>query len=615
MVDSADGLVPGLVEPVSAAMRVLVPRIPVPPAAALGRVAAPADSGLRGVDERVREALSRVVPAGARTGTARVMPLPGRVAAAPARHGDRQESPVLGALRVLGSLPAERLLGALELTVPTLDFAAVPDVTPYVEPLRPGPFSLAYSSADSAAVMAATMLHQFRADMVELIGELTGKLAAQPAITRQLTVSDDVHGEIAIAAAHGAAYLALGVATAAAVLHNEQFPQTVDRTAAAIGVGVGSAMLALRAAPVPAGYAAAVLDRVRQEYLLPRRAGGSVSVDDHWFALVEGEPPADVDFHANGVVTAVPGGAVIRAGRAEGSVRVLLAVLAEEPAEVDGTGWDEIVDISWHAAQGHASVVGPRAPGDRNLRRATAPWPGDYRLRVHASGRDDPADDEHYELVVWPAPPAPQIVHKATDRLGHRLRGEPEPPLPEAPERQFRWVRNSALADAATVTVVTGMTMAGVVRAFGGDPDHPESLREQAADMWTMTSDQCVAVLADGGAVFVVELNGYVGAQETPLVRASAGGRAASMFWNVNALTRLSFAEGGRMLASFEPPEEGMADEPAVAEALAGIDFEDYRHTYAKGLAAVARFTGHGLTEERLDRIMNSDVAYRITDV
>jgi hypothetical protein len=65
------------------------------------------------------------------------------------------------------------------------------------------------------------------------------------------------------------------------------------------------------------------------------------------------------------------------------------------------------------------------------------------------------------------------------------LRGEPCPDGPEPPGHAYRWVRNSTLELAATVTIVTGSTTAAVLRAFGADPDRPEPLRDaggQAAD-------------------------------------------------------------------------------------------------------------------------------------
>jgi hypothetical protein len=263
-------------------------------------------------------------------------------------------------------------------------------------------------------------------------------------------------------------------------------------------------------------------------------------------------------------------------------------------------------------------VTGLDEPGDPVLHRETPPWPGDYRLRVHARGRDDAEeDDETYELVVWQAPDAPEIVYQRTDRLGHRLRGEPEPDLPDRPERAYRWVEDSALSVAATVTVVTGATVDEVLRAFGADPARAESLRELDAEETEYTLVARVAALATDAAVVAVEYNGWAGSLEPVLCRASAGGRAASMFWNVNAVTRLSFAEGGQVLASFEPlldpPEEAVAV-PAVAAALAGLDFEDPWDTAGKGLVAVERFTGRGITAEDLERIETADVAFRIVE-
>jgi hypothetical protein len=112
--------------------------------------------------------------------------------------------------------------------------------------------------------------------------------------------------------------------------------------------------------------------------------------------------------------------------------------------------------------------------------------------------------------------------------------------------------------------------------------------------------------------VVAVEYNGFQASFGPVLSRASARDRAASMFWNVNAVTRLSFAEGGRVLATFEPPSDVDAG-PEVAAALAGLDFADYRHSkIGKGLVAVQRFTGRGITAEDLARIEAADVAFRI---
>ncbi|MEU2726066.1 hypothetical protein [Streptomyces smyrnaeus] len=54
--------------------------------------------------------------------------------------------------------------------------------------------------------------------------------------------------------------------------------------------------------------------------------------------------------------------------------------------------------------------------------------PGSYRVRVHARGRDIAPDGvaeepvEDYLLIVWPAPPEPDTVHKQTDNFGAEWR-------------------------------------------------------------------------------------------------------------------------------------------------------------------------------------------------
>jgi Family of unknown function (DUF6461) len=590
--DIPEAVVGVLAGPVAEAVPVIAARIPPGPAAELGRIGAPPDVVVGPVAAGIRAGVARGEVRGGAT-----MP---------------EESPVVGALRAVGPLLAERLLGALELTVLALDLAGAPDLSPYLGQPPTGQVAFVHAHSDSQTVTAAALLERLRPGADDLAASLTRQLAGHQLIVPLLAVPPDATDEASIAAAHGSAHLALAVAVASAVIGQWPLPVPASSPAAAmVGVAVGAAALLLRDAPMPAGYAAALLEKARAEYLLPRGAAGSVPVAGHRFALVEGEVPEAADFSVNGLVAVVPGGAVIRTGAAEGSVHVMLGV-SEQPPPLDVRSWDEVVEVSWRAAAGLASVTGPEAPGDRRLRRATPPWPGDYRLRVHARGRDDADEDEGYELAVWSAPAAPAIVHKRTDRLGYRLRGEPVADRPQPPERAYRWVRRSTLDMAATVTVVTGSTAEDVLRAFGADPARPESLRRISDDVTVqMSIDPWVAVLEAGTAVLAVEYNGFQGANEAVLCRASAGGRAASMFWNVNAMTRLSFAEGGQVLASFEPPGDINAG-PAVAAALDGLDFDDYRDTTGKGLVAVQRFTGRGITAQDLDRIEAADIAFRI---
>jgi Family of unknown function (DUF6461) len=231
------------------------------------------------------------------------------------------------------------------------------------------------------------------------------------------------------------------------------------------------------------------------------------------------------------------------------------------------------------------------------------------RARVAARGRDD-GDGERYEIALWSAPPAPEVVVKATDRLGHRLRGEPEPPVVVRPEVAYRWLRDSNLQDAATVTVVTGSSPAQVVAAFGGDPARPVPVDEAlltGLDPW-------VTVLAVDGAVVAVEPNGWQGSHDRVLRAASARGRAASMYWNADALTNLAFARGGEVVDSFEPLFDHTATDPEVRAALAGVDWADYTDLDEKGLVAVERFTGHGIRAQDAERVGLGAVGYRIPE-
>ncbi|MFB6394590.1 DUF6461 domain-containing protein [Polymorphospora sp. 2-325] len=234
---------------------------------------------------------------------------------------------------------------------------------------------------------------------------------------------------------------------------------------------------------------------------------------------------------------------------------------------------------------------------------------------MHARGRDDTdlRGSESYQLLVWQAPAAPDIVYARADRLGYRLRGEADPARPERPEIAYRWLSNSTLGMAATVTVVSGAGVGAVLRAFGADPARPESMRAIGEDLVRRQSiDPWVAVLDVGEAVIAVEYNGWEGSTAPVLTEASAGGRVASMFWNVEAETRLSFAEHGAVLLSVEP-FAAIDAPPPVAPAVDDLDFADHRRDKRlMGLLAVQRFTGHGISADDVARIEAADVGFRI---
>ncbi|MEV5712595.1 DUF6461 domain-containing protein [Amycolatopsis mediterranei] len=507
------------------------------------------------------------------------------------RFPDVPESEVLWSLRSLPPWVVERVHGAVELTLAGLTVPA-PSVTAALPPPpSSGAFAFLASESEAEAVRETRLLHHARPGLLELVADLTAGLVADDRLLP--TAEGD---EAGIAAAHGAGHLAIALVTATIAAREAGRPGA----AGIVGTALGVAANLLRARPMPDGYAAALREKQRAEYRLPQSGSTSVNVRDHVFALTEGEFPSFGDFADNGLAEAAAGGVVVRTGRENGSVPVGVRVLAEPPATADTLGWDEVVDLGWHAEHGSASVGGGVQ---------TPPWPGDYRVRVHAYGRDDP-ETEGYSLWVWAAPPAPPVVHARADRLGHRLRGEPEPPVADRPEVRYRWIGRSRLTVAATVTVVTGLPADDVLRAFGADPGRPEplaELREAYADPW-------LAVLELDGAVVAIEENGFTGSHAPVLTTASRAGRAASMFWNVNGMTRLSFARGGELRSAFEPGlGEPSADEE-VAAALAGLDLENFRDRNEKGLVAVERFTGRGLYPEDLEDIDRRGVAYLISD-
>ncbi|WP_410613052.1 DUF6461 domain-containing protein [Amycolatopsis sp. lyj-109] len=514
----------------------------------------------------------------------------GRLRSEPERRSfpDVPEPEVLKSLRTLPAWVIERVHGAVELPLASLVVAA-PPVAAAPKPPPDGTFGFLTSDSEAEALRETRLLHRLRPGLLELVAESTTGLAAEIPLTAE-------GDEAAIAAAHGAHHLAIALVTATIAAREAGSPGI----AGIVGTALGAAAILLRSAPMPDGYAAALRDKQRAEYRLPQSGSTSVAVRDHVFALTEGGFPAFGDFGGNGLAETADGGVVVRTGTENGPVRVGIRVLAEPPATAETLGWEEVVDLSWRAEHGSAGVGGEVT---------TPPWPGDYRVRVHAYGRDDP-EVEGYDLWIWAAPPGPPVVHARADRLGHRLRGEPEPPVVDRPEAHYRWIGRSRLTVAATVTVATGQSAEEVIRAFGADPARPEpleELREAYADPW-------LAVLDLDGVVVAIEENGYYGSRAPVLTAASRAGRVASMFWNVNAVTRLSFARAGEVLASFEPGlSEPSADEDVVA-ALAGLDLEDYHDRTEKGLVAVERFTGRGLYPEDLEDIDRRGVAYRISD-
>lgn len=374
------------------------------------------------------------------------MPAP-RVARVPA-SGDRS---VLNAARTLPAPLRERLFGALELTVAGLD----PDPVPGLPDLLPAPlerFAMGWLEDQGEALKAAAFLAAIRPGALQVLRSVTRRVAADHGVAARLAARSAAVADAdveTILATHGAARLALAVVTVQAVLAGlpstgprDTGRQEADQQSAAaatvVGVALGVAVDLYDGTPPP-GYLRARDQQIRADYR-PGFKGGQVRVADHRFGLLEAESVGDVpaldveaaraaDVSDTGLVAVVPGGLVLHSGTPDGHAHVSVRVEEQAPP-VEVTGWDEVVEVSWRARNGHASVVGSgqerTGPG---LAHVTPPWPGDYRARVHVTGRDDVHAGpglESFLIQVWPAPPTPPVVHRQRDRLGHRLRGEPD---------------------------------------------------------------------------------------------------------------------------------------------------------------------------------------------
>ncbi|MEU4377799.1 hypothetical protein [Pseudonocardia alni] len=175
-----------------------------------------------------------------------------------------------------------------------------------------------------------------------------------------------------------------------------------------------------------------------------------------------------------------------------------------------------------------------------------------------------------------------------------------------------RWISASPINEAATLTVCTGVMPAQVLEAFGAHHESEpmvEIIEEFTIDPWVAVTD-----LGDG-VVLAFEDNGWQGTCAPTLRGVSATGRAASVFWNVEAVQTLSFAESGTALSSttdfgWIPIDTG--GHTAVADAISALDFSDGTTRRERALLAVARFTGCLVGRPEVDAVLAAGRVHRI---
>ncbi|WP_427168915.1 hypothetical protein ACQF4J_47740 (plasmid) [Streptomyces sp. C1-1] len=154
----------------------------------------------------------------------------------------------------------------------------------------------------------------------------------------------------------------------------------------------------------------------------------NVPVQYHQFDICDEDGPTGPDLERghNGLVRVDDGVIIVMTGIHTGDVTVTVTLHDTEPPT--DSDWQETVEISAHSASGELTVRGMMDDLDEELPVLSFNGPGDYRLRVHARGRDTAVDlapdevTEWYLIQVWPAPFQQTKVLRQTDRYGASLR-------------------------------------------------------------------------------------------------------------------------------------------------------------------------------------------------
>ncbi|MGK5554745.1 hypothetical protein ACSNOI_24320 [Actinomadura kijaniata] len=142
-----------------------------------------------------------------------------------------------------------------------------------------------------------------------------------------------------------------------------------------------------------------------------------------------GWDPDQVDYTGgNGLLWSGESALVVFTGLDTGHVPLSITVTQQAPPpELDG--WDEVVEVSLAVTDDTLVLCSPAGEFQHEV---TLPATGQrsYRVRVQARGRDAGreaqfinADDaepmvEEYQILLWPAPPAPEARLKLTDAVG-----------------------------------------------------------------------------------------------------------------------------------------------------------------------------------------------------
>jgi hypothetical protein len=153
------------------------------------------------------------------------------------------------------------------------------------------------------------------------------------------------------------------------------------------------------------------------------KARGLVHADYHMFFLTDEGTSPHYRISTNGLIAIDLGIAVIFTGVSQGLVSLEVDGRESRPTGVQTEGWDEVVETSIKAPSG-GLAVSQLMDDPPDLPVLTRAGPGEYRVRVHARGRDTMPDAvafkpvEAYQITVWPEPHGTEVVYKQSDRYG-----------------------------------------------------------------------------------------------------------------------------------------------------------------------------------------------------
>jgi len=176
-------------------------------------------------------------------------------------------------------------------------------------------------------------------------------------------------------------------------------------------------------------------------------------------------------------------------------------------------------------------------------------------------------------------------------------------------EHYRQLLADQGIGDAVCVTYAQGIDEDAMIRAFGGDPDQAAlrslaEVGEELAGYHYSEAPHVLPVTRVSDWLIGVEPNGFQGSRPEVLRAASVDGSALSVYWNINASNRFTYAADGRTSVVFDMrrPEDRQGRDPGALDAhLGGLPFGSGGNAWAAGLALAERVTGVRLTAALLE--------------